>query len=153
MSPIDRSVLSVIDKNSVTGKVNRAALFRIPVVEPTELLSVRSLLPCESTRVPEVSSSFQWATRSPSRSGVDGLADELGEVLADGEIDGDVDDDGDTEADILELGDTLADGDADPLGLTDGEPLADGETLGEAELDGLTDCDGDGLGLGEIDGD
>lgn len=75
----------------------------------------------------------------------EGLADELGDLEADGEgemlADGDADALGDGDRDGLTLGLTLADGDCDGL--------ADRDTLADGDGDGLTDGDTDELGEGD----
>lgn len=77
-----------------------------------------------------------------------GLAEDEGEVLADGEMDaeGDWDADGlaEAEGDSDDEGETDAEADGDSLGLIDGDTDADGDT--EADGEGDTDADGDSDG-------
>lgn len=81
--------------------------------------------------------------------GPDGLADDDGDVLADGLMDALTDDDGDTLADSLELGLGLKLGDSDALGDCDAEGLIDADGLGDALSLAEGDNDADGLSDGE----
>jgi len=96
----------------------------------------------------------------PPRLGLgDGLTDELGLVLADGDTDGETLDDGESDAEGLTLGliladgETEADGDTEALAECDGETDALGETLALADDDGDTDALGLTLAEGLSDGD
>lgn len=80
-----------------------------------------------------IASAFNHSSRPDKSSGPLnplGLADELGERLAEGEIDALADDEGDTLGLSLELGEIDDDGETEPLsdddGLTEGDSEAEG---------------------------
>ncbi len=129
---MNKIFVSRADENSRLMPFGRSALRVTLWGIPWVLISLLSLLGCESGDQPDVGVN-------------DGDADSDSDGDSDGDIDGDVDgdSDGDSDGDVDGDVDGDADGDADSDGDGDGDADGDGDGDGDGDADGDADSDGD----------